>query len=107
MICASYESNCYCLASRSLTTLNSTQATYAQTAAGQNTTVASLLEIENEYPTGDVAQAIISGVFSQSTQIFVNNKSGLGGIGKLQIVKGKTQRVITNWGFDWTGIYKK
>jgi hypothetical protein len=37
----------------------------------------------------------------------VNNKSGLGGIGKLQIVKGKTQRVVTNWGFDWTGIYKK
>lgn len=52
-------------------------------------------------------EAIISGVFSQSTQIFVNNKSGLGGIGKLQIVKGKTQRVITNWGFDWTGVYKK
>jgi ABC-type transport system substrate-binding protein len=52
-------------------------------------------------------EAIISGVFSQSTQIFVNNKSGLGGIGKLQIVKGKTQRLVTNWGFDWTGIYKK
>ena len=30
----------------------------------------------------------------------------LAGIGKLQIEKGKTQRVVTNWGFDWTGIYK-
>ncbi len=52
-------------------------------------------------------EGIISGVFSQATQVFVNNKTGLGGIGKLQIVKGKTQRVVTNWGFDWTGIYKK
>ena len=52
-------------------------------------------------------EGIISGVYSQSGQVFVNNKSGLGGIGKLQIVKGKTQRVVTNWGFDWTGIYKK
>ena len=51
-------------------------------------------------------EAIISGVYSQNGQVFVNNKSGLGGIGKLQIVKGKTQRVVTNWGFDWTGIYK-
>ena len=31
----------------------------------------------------------------------------LGGIGKLQIQKGKTQRLITNWGIDWTGVYKK
>lgn len=53
------------------------------------------------------SEGIITGVFSQAGQIFVNNKSGLGGIGKLQIIKGKTQRVITNWGFDWTGIYKK
>jgi len=31
----------------------------------------------------------------------------LAGIGKLQIEKGKTQRVVTNWGIDWTGVYKK
>jgi ABC-type transport system substrate-binding protein len=30
----------------------------------------------------------------------------LGGIGKLQLEKGKTQRVMTNWGIDWTGVYK-
>ena len=29
----------------------------------------------------------------------------LAGIGKLQLVKGKTQRVVTNWGIDWTGVY--
>lgn len=51
-------------------------------------------------------EAIISGVYSQAFQMFVNKKSKLGGIGKLQLVKGKTQRVVTNWGFDWTGIYK-
>ena len=37
---------------------------------------------------------------------FTNNKKGLAGIGALQLVKGKTQRVVTNWGIDWTGVYK-
>jgi ABC-type transport system substrate-binding protein len=37
---------------------------------------------------------------------FTNNKKGLAGIGKLQLVKGKTQRLVTNWGIDWTGVYK-
>jgi ABC-type transport system substrate-binding protein len=31
----------------------------------------------------------------------------LGGIGTLQLPEGKTQRLITNWGIDWTGVYKK
>jgi hypothetical protein len=31
----------------------------------------------------------------------------LAGIGTLQIEKGKTQRVATNWGIDWTGVWKK
>jgi ABC-type transport system substrate-binding protein len=31
----------------------------------------------------------------------------IAGIGSLQIEKGKTQRVVTNWGIDWTGVYKK
>jgi hypothetical protein len=30
----------------------------------------------------------------------------LAGIGSLQLVKGKTQRVVTNFGIDWTGVYK-
>jgi hypothetical protein len=29
----------------------------------------------------------------------------LGGIGQLSIEPGKTQRVVTNWGIDWTGVY--
>ena len=31
----------------------------------------------------------------------------LGGIGTLQLPEGKTQRLITNYGIDWTGVYKK
>ena len=37
--------------------------------------------------------------------MFTNKK--LAGIGKLQLVKGKTQRIVTNWGIDWTGVYLK
>jgi ABC-type transport system substrate-binding protein len=38
---------------------------------------------------------------------FANNKSGIAkSIGKLQLVKGKTQRIVTNWGIDWTGVHK-
>ena len=31
----------------------------------------------------------------------------LANIGKTSIEKGKTQRTVTNWGIDWTGVYKK
>lgn len=31
----------------------------------------------------------------------------LAGIGTLSIEKKKTQRTMTNWGIDWTGVYKK
>ena len=36
--------------------------------------------------------------------VFTTKK--LGGIGTLQIEKGKTQRAVTNWGIDWTGVYR-
>jgi hypothetical protein len=47
----------------SLTTLNAAQSTYAQAAAGQFTTEESLLEIENDYPSGNIVQAVVSGVY--------------------------------------------
>jgi hypothetical protein len=31
----------------------------------------------------------------------------LGGIGTLQLPERKTQRLMTNYGIDWTGVYKK
>jgi len=36
--------------------------------------------------------------------VFTTKK--LNGIGKLQVVRGKTQRITTNWGIDWTGVWK-
>ena len=39
--------------------------------------------------------------------MFVNKKSGLTNIGKVKIEKGKTQRIVTNWGIDWSGVQKK
>lgn len=39
--------------------------------------------------------------------MFVNKKNGLTNIGKVQLVKGKTQRIVTNWGIDWAGVQKK
>ena len=38
--------------------------------------------------------------------MFVNKAKGLTNIGKVSIVKGKTQRVMTNWGIDWAGVQK-
>jgi ABC-type transport system substrate-binding protein len=39
--------------------------------------------------------------------MFVNNKRGLTNIGKIALPNGKTQRLVTNWGIDWTGVQKK
>ena len=39
--------------------------------------------------------------------MFINKKNGLTNIGKVQLVKGKTQRIVTNWGIDWAGVQKK
>jgi ABC-type transport system substrate-binding protein len=39
--------------------------------------------------------------------MFVNKKNGLTNIGKVQISKGNTQRIVTNWGIDWSGVQKK
>jgi hypothetical protein len=41
----------------------------------------------------------------QYYSVFTTKK--LAGIGKLSIEKGKTQRIVSNWGIDWTGVYKK
>jgi peptide/nickel transport system substrate-binding protein len=49
--------------------------------------------------------AFMTAIQRQYYTLFTTKK--LGGIGTLQIEKGKTQRVVTNWGIDWTGVYKK
>lgn len=50
------------------------------------------------------SEAIVLPTVRQYYDLFTTRK--LNGIGKLQIVKGKTQRITTNWGIDWTGVWK-
>ena len=38
--------------------------------------------------------------------MFVNKKNGLTNIGKVQLRPGVTQRTVTNWGIDWSGVQK-
>jgi glutathione transport system substrate-binding protein len=48
--------------------------------------------------------AFIGALVDVYYSVFTTKK--LGGVGTLQIEKGKTQRAVTNWGIDWTGVYK-
>ena len=50
------------------------------------------------------SQAMMGSITHQYYTLFTSKK--LSGIGQLQIVKGKTQRVVTNWGIDWTGVWR-
>ncbi len=52
------------------------------------------------------SQAIVTAITWNYYTFFTNNKSNMKGIGQLQIEKGKTQRLVTNWGIDWTGVSK-
>jgi len=51
------------------------------------------------------SHAVMSSITHMYYTLFTTKK--LAGIGTLQIEKGKTQRVATNWGIDWTGVWKK
>jgi len=52
-------------------------------------------------------EGFMGAIQRQYYTFFANNKSGIvASIGKLQLVKGKTQRIVTNWGIDWTGVHK-
>ena len=50
-------------------------------------------------------QAIITCIAWGYYNMFASQK--LQGVGKLKGPSGKTQRVVTNWGIDWTGVYLK
>lgn len=50
------------------------------------------------------SEGIVLPTVRQYYDVFTTKK--LNGVGKLQIKKGKTQRVTTNWGIDWTGVWK-
>lgn len=38
--------------------------------------------------------------------MFVNKKNGLTNIGRTKLPEGKTQRIVTNFGIDWSGVQK-
>ena len=50
------------------------------------------------------SEGIVLPTVRQYYVVFTTRK--MNGIGKLQIVRGKTQRITTNWGIDWTGVWK-
>lgn len=50
------------------------------------------------------SEALIVPTMRQYYSVFTTKK--LHGIGKLKLEATKTQRVVTNWGIDWTGVWK-
>ena len=75
--------------------------------AGQAAASKSVAKIKFQEATARLQSEGFMGALSNNYYtFFTNNKKGLAGIGALQLVKGKTQRVVTNWGIDWTGVYK-
>ena len=76
--------------------------------AGQAATNTSVAKLKYQEATARLqSEGYMGSIAHGYYDFFTNNKNGLSGIGTLQLVKGKTQRVVTNWGIDWTGVYKK
>ena len=48
--------------------------------------------------------AFMGALASHYYSLFTTKK--IAGVGKLKFPNGRTQRVVTNWGIDWTGVYK-
>ena len=51
-------------------------------------------------------EGIMGSVAHFYVDMFVNRKNGLTNIGKTKLPGGKTPRVLTNYGFDWSGVQK-
>jgi ABC-type transport system substrate-binding protein len=49
--------------------------------------------------------AIMGAINNFSYSLFATKK--LVGVGTLTLPNGKSQRTVSNWGIDWTGVYKK
>jgi ABC-type transport system substrate-binding protein len=81
------------------------------------------LNVDNAFYAGQAAQskALATAKFKEGTAILQKNSimgatfyfsyelfagKSLGGIGKTPIELKKTQRLMTNWGIDWAGVYK-
>ena len=53
-----------------------------------------------------VDEGYMGAVATLSFSMFMNKKSGLSNIGVVKLPEGKTQRLMTNWGIDWSGVKK-
>jgi hypothetical protein len=53
-----------------------------------------------------VDQGYMGAVATLSFSMFINKKSKLSNIGVVKLPEGKTQRLMTNWGIDWSGVKK-
>jgi ABC-type transport system substrate-binding protein len=53
-----------------------------------------------------VDQGYMGAVATLSFSMFFNKKSNLTNIGVVKLPEGKTQRLMTNWGIDWSGVKK-
>ena len=74
---------------------------YAGQAANSKTLAKAKYALATEYLQEN---AFIGALVDVYYSVFTTKR--LGGVGTLQIEKGKTQRAVTNWGIDWTGVYK-
>ena len=74
---------------------------YAGQAANSKTLAKAKYALATEYLQEN---SFIGALVDLYYSVFTTKK--LGGIGTLQIEKGKTQRAVTNWGIDWTGVYR-
>ncbi len=88
--------------------LNHHSDTTVDTAFYAGEAAASKAGAQTQYQNGTAilqGQAIMGSILNFYYDFFAGKT--LGGIGTLQIEKGKSQRLVTNWGIDWTGVYKK
>lgn len=53
-----------------------------------------------------VDEGYMGAIATLSFSMFMNKKSGLSNIGVVKLPEGKTQRLMTNWGIDWSGVKK-
>ena len=74
---------------------------YDGQAASDATAVRSSFQAGTEYLQSN---AVMGSLYNFYYALFTTKN--IGGIGSLRLPDGATQREVTNWGIDWTGVYK-
>ena len=72
---------------------------------GQAASTAAAAQIRYRKATQRIqSEALIVPTVRQYYTLFLS--PSLRGVGQVQLQRGKTQRIVTNWGIDWTGVWK-